>query len=340
MRQTTRADRRLARRMDQLMDQLMDRRIDLRLDRRSGRSRRGAGAAIAAALIAASVAFSGAAALAEGPSPRPAKLAFGAAAAPSNQAPEAIGGYAKGCLAGGATLPADGPGWQAMRLSRNRLYAHPAMIAFIERLSDRATTELGWPGLLIGDLAQPRGGPMLTGHASHQIGLDADIWLKPAPRRRLTEREREGLSATNFVAANRLSAIPAFDADHRRLLRAASEDPAVARIFVNPALKKALCDQVAAAGEPDAWLRKIRPWWGHDHHFHVRLNCPEGSPNCRPQQPPKPGSGCGAEVESWLEGIRNPKPRAPGAARKPKPPLTLADLPASCAAALGAAPRR
>jgi murein endopeptidase len=30
-------------------------------------------------------------------------------------------------------------------------------------------------GLLIGDMSQPRDGPMLYGHSSHQIGLDVDI---------------------------------------------------------------------------------------------------------------------------------------------------------------------
>ena len=82
-------------------------------------------------------------------------------------------------------IATDGPTWQAMRLSRNRRWGHPTMIKLIEKLSRDAVAD-GWPGLLIGDISQPRGGPMLTGHASHQIGLDADIWLTPMPDRRLT----------------------------------------------------------------------------------------------------------------------------------------------------------
>src|SRR3546814_450245 len=87
--------------------------------------------------------------------------------------PAALGGYASDCLAGGARLPETAPGWQAMRLSRNRNWGHPEMIAFIERLSARAR-EFGWPGLYVGDIGHPRGGPMQGGHRSHPIVIDGD----------------------------------------------------------------------------------------------------------------------------------------------------------------------
>ena len=74
------------------------------------------------------------------------------------------------------------PTWQVMRLSRNRNWGHPKLVAFLERLAEKAK-KVGWNGLLVGDMSQPRGGPMLTGHASHQVGLDADIWLTPMPDR-------------------------------------------------------------------------------------------------------------------------------------------------------------
>ncbi len=112
----------------------------------------------------------------------PAKQAFGAEQLPMlAQQPQSIGFYAKGCLAGAVALPTDGPNWQVMRLSRNRRWGHPRMIALLEKLSHDAARD-GWPGLLVGDISQPRGGPMLTGHASHQVGLDADIWLTPMPK--------------------------------------------------------------------------------------------------------------------------------------------------------------
>ena len=114
-----------------------------------------------------------------------AQRVFGLQVTPAPGRPEAIGAYERGCLEGGVELPADGPNWQVMRPSRDRAWGHPVLIAFIERLSAKLPAEAGWPGLLIGDIAQPRGGPMLTGHGSHQIGLDADIWLTPMPSRRL-----------------------------------------------------------------------------------------------------------------------------------------------------------
>ena len=114
-------------------------------------------------------------------------------------AARSIGYYTHGCLAGGVALPINGPTWQVMRLSRNRNWGHPELIKTLEQLAKKAPS-IGWPGFLVGDMAQPRGGPMITGHWSHQVGLDADIWLTPMPDRELTRQEREEMSATNVVA--------------------------------------------------------------------------------------------------------------------------------------------
>src|SRR5262245_5620839 len=100
---------------------------------------------------------------------------------PAPMQARSIGTYGRGCLAGAVALPVNGRTWQVMRLSRNRNWGHPALIKFLERLADKVPKVAGWPGLLVGDIAQPRGAPMLTGHTSHQIGLDADIWLTPMP---------------------------------------------------------------------------------------------------------------------------------------------------------------
>lgn len=267
---------------------------------------------------------------------KPAKQLFGGESVPSRQAPRAIGGYARGCLAGGETLAINGPGWQAMRLSRNRRHGHPELIAYIKRLANSALAQ-DWPGILVGDLAQARGGPMLTGHSSHQIGLDADIWLLPAPSKPYSDRDREKVSAINYVRKNRREVTSNFSPGHHALLRKAAEDPAVARIFVNAAIKKALCVRAEQWGEDMDWLRKIRPWWGHDHHFHVRLHCPDNSADCRSQQPPPPGSGCGKEVDSWLtpQALNPPKPKTP-TKKKKRRIITLADLPNACEAVLQA----
>jgi len=258
-----------------------------------------------------------------------AQRAFGLQTTPAPGSPEAIGSYERGCLAGAVELPADGPNWQVMRPSRNRAWGHPALIAFIEQLAAKMPAEAGWPGFLIGDIAQPRGGPMLTGHGSHQIGLDADIWLTPMPTRRLSPTERDETSATEVVAADGEHVDPAaWNPSYRRMYEAVAREPDVARIFVNPAIKRELCRE---AGTDRAWLAKIRPWWGHDYHFHMRLLCPPGQTECRAQAPPPTGDGCGKELAWWFtpEALHPPPSHAK--------PLLVGDLPHACAA-LAAAP--
>ncbi|MFG1480356.1 penicillin-insensitive murein endopeptidase [Xanthobacter sp. V4C-4] len=268
----------------------------------------------------------------------PAKELFGRVRAPAdNFLPEAIGFYSKGCLAGGAALPvtgpeANGPLWQVMRLSRNRNFGHPELVAFLERFARKVPQVSSWRGILVGDMSQPRGGPMLTGHASHQVGLDADIWLTPSPGRALSREERENLSATMMVRKDRRDIDPAaWRPDHWRVIRVAATDPQVERLFVNAAIKKALCRD--ATGDR-AWLGKVRPYWGHDYHMHVRLGCPQGSAECKGQEAPPSGEGCGAELDWWFsDEVLHPKPdKEPS---KPKPPMTLADLPPACTTVLG-----
>jgi penicillin-insensitive murein endopeptidase len=255
-----------------------------------------------------------------------ARTLFGHARTPAPLDPAAVGFYTHGCLAGGVALPMTGKTWQVMRPSRNRYYGHPALVRYIERLAEKVP-KLGWNGLLVGDMAQARGGPMLSGHASHQVGLDADIWLTPMPSRELTRTEREKNSAVMVVARNRLDVDPKVWTDaHAEIIRAAANDAEVERIFVNPAIKKALCRH---AGTDRQWLRTVRPWAGHDYHFHVRLGCPPGSSDCKPQDAPPDGDGCGAELDYWFKDeVMRPKP--PAKPSKPLPPLTLADLPAAC----------
>jgi penicillin-insensitive murein endopeptidase len=257
----------------------------------------------------------------------PAKELFGRQSVPAPVAARALGWYAKGCLAGATALPVNGETWQVMRLSRNRMWGHPNLVGMIERLSEKGK-KLGWNGLLVGDMSQARGGPMLTGHASHQVGLDADIWLTPMPDHELTRQEREEMSAVNMVAESRKEVDPkVWTPKHTALIKAASEQPEVERVFVNAAIKKALCRE---AGNSRAWLNKVRPYWGHDFHFHVRIHCPPGQVEyCKPQEPVPAGDGCGKELDWWFrDSVLHPKPsKLPS---KPRPPLKLADLPAAC----------
>jgi len=268
------------------------------------------------------------------PPPTPAKVLFAAAKTPAPLIARSIGFYAKGCLAGAQALPVDGPAWQAMRLSRNRNWGHPVLIALVEKLAVEAREHDGWPGLLVGDISQPRGGPMLTGHASHQVGLDADVWFTPMPDRRLSEKEREDLSATSMLAEDRVSVDPkVWTEAHLRLLKRAAGYKEVERVWVHPAIKKAVCE--ATTEEKDrGWLSKVRAYWGHYYHFHIRISCPKGSTSCERQPPVRSDDGCGAELKLWLARVkpsaRPAPPPKPGVPRPEKRPITLEQLPPEC----------
>jgi len=263
-----------------------------------------------------------------------AKELFGRKVLPAALSTRVIGFYAKGCIAGAEALPINGATWQVMRLSRNRNWAHPDMIALLERLSAKARKDAGWPGILVGDMSQPRGGPMITGHASHQVGLDADVWLTPMPNRQLSRNEREDMSAVMMVRSDRLDIDPkVWTPNHLKVIRDAAQEPRVQRIFVNAAIKKALCRE--AKGDR-SWLSKVRPMYGHDYHFHIRITCPAGSNECEPQPAPTEGEGCSpADLAYWFkDSVIHPKP--PITPPKPRPPITLAQLPADCRQVLAA----
>jgi len=258
----------------------------------------------------------------------PAKDVFARKLTPLPGPARPIGSYADGCLGGAVALPITGPTWQVMRLSRDRNWGTPRLVRFIERLGEDAK-KVGWNGLLIGDMAQPRGGPMINGHASHQIGLDVDIWFTPMPDHVLTRAEREFDEPHNMVEPDGLGVDPKlWDRSHMEVVKTAAEDPRVTRIFVNAAIKKQMCSE---AGTDRAWLAKVRPWWGHAEHFHVRLACPPDSPQCKDQPPVPAGDGCGRALDSWFRpGILHPAP--PKVPPKPGRPLTLAGLPKACRA--------
>jgi penicillin-insensitive murein DD-endopeptidase len=269
---------------------------------------------------------------------------FAAVKSPSAQDSMPIGTYARGCAAGNVELPETGPTWQAMRLSRNRNYGQPELVQFLEDLSLTAT-KIGWKGLYIGDMGQPRGGPMNSGHASHQIGLDADIWmLKPASLT-LSRSERERISSVAVRSADQRSVTKYYSPQHAALLKAAASDPRVDRIFVAAAVKIAMCKTAKASDTK--WLQKIRPLYGHDTHFHVRLKCPAGATQCQTQKPSvatlsNGGNGCDETLTYWVSDayLNPPKPKPSKKPSKPRPVVksarnyVLADLPSQCVAVL------
>lgn len=264
---------------------------------------------------------------------------FGAQPMPSLQVPEAIGSYANGCAAGLVRLPETGPTWQAMRLSRNRNWGHPEAIAYVQELSRKAV-QIGWNGLYIGDISQPRGGPMTSGHASHQIGLDIDIWMLPPRRLNLSAAERESISSISVRTEDQRSINSNWSRQHHELMKQAALDPRVDRIFVAAAVKIEMCKTASRADTP--WLQKIRPAVGHNYHFHVRLRCPQGSRNCVTQSPTvgelsKGGNGCDETLQWWVTDFLNPPRRErtdpsedPAPRRRHPREFTMADLPAQC----------
>jgi penicillin-insensitive murein endopeptidase len=256
---------------------------------------------------------------------------WGEVKAPSAGEAEAIGGYAAGCVAGAVALPLTGGGFQVMRPSRNRFYGHPTLVAFVERLAARAERQ-GLGRLLIGDLSQPRGGPAAFGHASHQSGLDVDVWFRLLPKQAapLRPEQTEQMAMESVVrAADGTLDKQRWDRRYTDLLRLAASAPEVDRIFVNPVIKRALCQ----AGERGDWLGKLRPWWGHDQHFHVRLTCPADSPGCEPQKAIPAGDGCDEDLDGWVREIQLAAKRP-----KPTPPdRSKTRLPLACDTVLAAA---
>jgi len=248
---------------------------------------------------------------------------------PAHSTAQSIGTYTAGCLQGAVSLPATGTGYQVMRLSRNRIYGHPDLINFIEHMGQTAALRQ-WGNLLIGDLGQPRGGPTLSGHRSHQTGLDVDIWYllsDVATARPLRSNERETWSAPSVLIhkSNEINPVQ-WSRVHEQVLETAARAPEVERIFVHPSIKRQLCARKTA----NDWLNKIRPWWGHDDHFHVRLKCPQNNPDCDGQETIPAGDGCDATLAWWFS--EEARQRLAEIRKQPPAPPPL--LPALCDAVL------
>ena len=260
---------------------------------------------------------------------------FGALETASSHESMPIGRHAQGCIAGAVQLPESGPTWQAMRLDRNRHWGHPELIDFVVDLSSRAA-ELGWNGLYVGDMSQARGGPMTSGHTSHQIGLDVDIWMLPPDRLDLSRQERETISSISVRTDDQTAVNGNWTETHLQIMKAAASDPRVDRILVSAAVKVEMCKN---GGEDRRWLQKIRPWYHHNYHFHVRLNCPPGALYCVPQRPTVEelsggGDGCDKSLEWWVtnypKSLEKPTAKTPSSTIRSAHELLVSDLPEAC----------
>lgn len=269
------------------------------------------------------------------PAPIPAyatSVAWGAVSGPSLGGAQSIGGYAAGCVAGARALPPEGVGYQVIRLSRKRNYGHPVLVDMLRDFGQRVALA-GLGTALIGDMGQARGGPMPSGHASHQIGLDADVWLRlDLPPMGRAGRER--LEEIKYVDYDRMRVTEDWSDRQAKMVQIAASDARVSRIFVSPAIKLAMCQR---NWSDRAFLNKLRPWHGHDGHMHIRLNCPAGSPLCEQQTAQPDGDGCDDELMSWLTSASPAIERPPG--YKPEPRV-VRKMPAACAPVLNAAGTR
>jgi penicillin-insensitive murein endopeptidase len=253
---------------------------------------------------------------------------WGQVSTPTAGPPQSIGFYTAGCLQGAQALPLDGPGYEVIRISRNRYWGQPVTLDFIKTLSEKVRAA-GQAPLYIGDIGQPRGGPAVSGHASHQTGLDADLWFERQPGPPLVPAQRENPRLRSLVRADDNGIDDGvFTQQHVTLLRLAAEMPQLDRIFVNKWIKQRLCQTVTGNR---AWLNKLVVWVGHDEHFHIRLHCPPGNPQCKPQAGYYADDGCGEPLDLWFTRppVTLPPPDAPQAPYRPK-------LPAACAAVLKA----
>ncbi len=217
-----------------------------------------------------------------------------------------IGKTNNGCISGAKALPLQGGGYIVLHLERDRHYGHPLLIKTLQTLAKQAQQQqLGI--LQIGDLGQALGGALPFGHRSHQSGLDADVWFNLNPNSYVNaNKQRSNIKQFSMLSSNGKGKGKGkgkglntrWTNKHRKLLELAAKIVTVDRIFVNPAIKRDLCKTVT---EDRQWLRKIRPWYHHDKHFHIRLSCPKSSPDCIKQAPIPAGISCDASLTWWFK---------------------------------------
>lgn len=277
------------------------------------------------------------------------------------QGAQSVGFYSLGCLLNGEKYAVSNAQWEVVNTFRNRFYGHPSMAAFLTYLGD-GMVKLHGKKVVTGDVGLPAGGPTVSGHASHQTGLDVDLRYRYYDAgKKMSDSERSNFAAPD-IAIHEVEEVK--EAGKKKYvlktslvggkladvvadsLRISAEHPAVERIFVSPPIKKALCARYANAGAYPAWLLKLSPYYGHADHFHVRIACPEGSTDCVKQAPVRPAAddttkvGCaGSSLHWWynqtinedsffreqVTELENPPP--------PKPPSWLGkmcELPKKC----------
>lgn len=269
----------------------------------------------------------GCASVAATPPPSPEFAVWRAIQTPSQGTTEIFGTYQAGCITGAKPLALEAPGHFVVRRQRNRSHGHPVLISYLNGLSQKLVQNK-YPTMIVEDIGYPRGGPFFNGHNSHNIGLDVDISLRlvtklPTPAESDAWVSPSYVDDRKFIKSN-------WGPDQVHITELAANAPEVNRIFVAPAIKKYFCEK-----NPNApWLYKLRSWWGHDDHLHVRLSCPPDSPNCKDQAPlDSTVNGCNTAEFAWWFSAEADKEFADMQKPNPNPqPRPFPALPAQCEA--------
>jgi len=238
---------------------------------------------------------------------------------------EAIGGYSLGCLKGGVTFKRIPSGLELSQVRKGRFWGHPHLIDYLENLG-KTIHQKYRRNVIVGDLSLSRGGPTVGGHNSHQSGLDVDLWFEmPKTKRRFLLKESTEMRS---ILTKQNSTLTSYQV---AMIKHAASYPKVERIFIHPLLKKDLCKRSLLNPK---LLRKVRPWYGHDDHIHVRLECPVDSVECISQKPPPEGSGCD-RLDWWFSEeakVSEASFNYSWKATKSKYRETMESLPKSCQA--------
>lgn len=212
------------------------------------------------------------------------------------QPEQAIGFYSKGSLVNADTFPPAGPGLLKIMVPRNRAWATRDLVQILSAEAQESVRK--YPGterLQIGDVANRNGGS-IGSHESHQNGLDADVVYYRENRVEQDPAHNAGFEE-NFVAQGRVTANFDLERNWDFMSRLVATGR-INRIFVDTAIKRALCEYAQRLPEPAGaltveTLRRLRPWPLHHDHMHVRILCPvKGSPRCIAQDEPPPGTSC------------------------------------------------
>jgi len=210
--------------------------------------------------------------------------------APTSQA---IGFYSKGELKFADKMASESTHHIKLFLPRNRGFGTLMLINIAMEAS--SILNANFPAgerVQFGDMSNKDGG-FLSGHNSHQNGLDVDVSYMRMDYREQDQFDIDGFDE-NFVIKNILS--PNFDMERNLFIfKSLVSTNKVNRIFVDQVIKNAICEHVIKIGQRELYretLRRLRHWPNHLNHFHLRLVCPSDSSKCEEQTPPPDGDGC------------------------------------------------